>query len=770
MHANGGSTLLTQGWARGVRMGLCAAGLLPFLNLSTSAQTAAPPAVAGFAASASSPAIIAAPRASDAETKFVARMDAAIAPLRDRALAAEDGPRIKEAVARFAANDPAKGREIAGQITDPVGRKLVDWVRLRVGLGDPAEYRRFLEQNHTWPDRNLLTQRMEEAIFTAGGSSRAIREAFAGSEPKSGVGFAALASAYLAEGDNDTARKLAAHAWRTLDIPATFETAFLERFGALLTPADHKRRFDRLSVDDIRWQGERGERLAFARRMVPRLPAAEQARAEARLAVFTRAANAAQLMASQTVEPGSDWGFTFHQIQTLRRTARGAEAAKLMLSVPTDPAVVANLDDWWEERRALAYDALKAGNAALAYDLVKAAGPLSVNPLKDQTFLAGWIAFRYRGDAKTGERHFTELRKAADGPLSLSRGDYWLGRTAEAQGDAARAATHYKAAAQYIDTFHGQLARLKLTGSEQAFEVGLPAGPAAAEIAAFNALDAAQAAVVARRAGVEPGIIRAFLAHFVRSAKTEGEAALTAHLAEALGDTQMAVRVGKLAISRGFALYNYAYPIHPMPAFHALRQPPEPALLLAIARQESEFNTRTVSGAGAKGILQVMTVTAQHVCRDYKIRCEIDRLLADPSYNAMIASAYIGDRMAEFQGSYVLAFAGYNAGPGRARQWIGEFGDPRDPKVDPIDWIHRIPFEETREYVQKVLANVQVYRSRIGEPVRALRISEDLVRARGQQSAAPRGAAAAATAPVHEPAAPRDPPPAATPGFPQSDR
>ena len=159
---------------------------------------------------------------------------------------------------------------------------------------------------------------------------------------------------------------------------------------------------------------------------------------------------------------------------------------------------------------------------------------------------------------------------------------------------------------------------------------------------------------------------------------------------------------------------------------------PEMALLLGIARQESEFNGQTMSGAGARGILQVMPITARHVCKDYKIKCDIPRLMTDNSYNTMMAAAYIGDRMREFGGSYVLGFAGYNAGPGRARQWIREFGDPRDPKVDPIDWIHRIPFEETREYVQKVMSNVQMYRARLGSGPVALQIAEDLARARGQ--------------------------------------
>jgi soluble lytic murein transglycosylase len=197
-----------------------------------------------------------------------------------------------------------------------------------------------------------------------------------------------------------------------------------------------------------------------------------------------------------------------------------------------------------------------------------------------------------------------------------------------------------------------------------------------------------------------------------------------------IGDTQMSLRIAKAAIARGQNLIIYGYPVHPFPAYKPLRKPPELAFLLGLARQETEFETQTVSGAGAKGLLQVMTVTAKHVCRDYKIKCDLKRLLPDKAYNASIASAYVADRMDEFDGSYVLGLAGYNAGPGRARQWIRENGDPRDPKVDPLDWIERIPITETREYVTKVMSNIQIYRARLGAESTALRVEEDLVRAR----------------------------------------
>jgi soluble lytic murein transglycosylase len=209
-----------------------------------------------------------------------------------------------------------------------------------------------------------------------------------------------------------------------------------------------------------------------------------------------------------------------------------------------------------------------------------------------------------------------------------------------------------------------------------------------------------------------------------------------------LGDTQAAVRIGKSAIARGFNLIYYAYPVHRLPAYTPLRRPPEVAFILGIARQESEFNIATFSGAGARGILQVMPVTARHICHDYKLKCDIPRLMKDAAYNTMMGSAYIADRMDEFSGSYVLTLAGYNAGPGRAREWIKEFGDPRESGVDPIDWIHRIPIEETREYVQKVLSNIQVYRARLGE-TNAVRLNADLARAAGAPPAKSSTAASA---------------------------
>lgn len=667
------------------------------------------------------------------EAAHIARLDEALAPVRNYAPSVEDAKRIKEAVSAAAKANMVRFIELKGEVQDPVGVKLLDWVRLRFGYGEAAEYRTFLNANPLWPERSLMTQRMEEALFTQGGSASSIKSFFKDAPPQSGIGYAALASAYLAEDNKTEARKHAAKAWREYSIPGLLETGFLKRFGDLLTEADHKWRFDRMTTDDVRWAGNRADRATFARRVIPLLSEKEQKKALARLAVFNKAANARTLMAAIPAEPG-DTGLAYHRIQLLRKADKTEDAAKLILSYPPDPEKIAVIDEWWAERRQLAYSALNSGKYKLAYDLTKDAGPLTVNPLKEQTFMAGWIAFRYLKDPASAEKHFRDLAKAADGPLSRAKAAYWLGRIAEKRGDKAAATENYQTAAKEVDTFHGLLAMKKLDPDRTSIDIKPPKQPSAEQIEKFNNLDAVKAVVLARKAGLSREYTRGFLTSLRIGLPSEEEAGMIAHLADAIGDTQMSLRIAKSAIAKGQNLLTYGYPMHPFPAYKPLTNPPELAFLLGIARQETEFEANTVSGAGAKGLLQVMTVTANHVCRDYKIKCDIPRLMTDNAYNAMIASAYIADRMGEFGGSYVLGLAGYNAGPGRARQWVRAFGDPRDPDVDPIDWIERIPITETREYVTKVLSNIQIYRARTGQGDKALMIDKDLERARGDHT------------------------------------
>ncbi len=665
-----------------------------------------------------------------AEQRYLARLDELVAPVRDLTPDPADVQKLKDAVRLNGTADQNGARAIRAQIADPAARKLADWLALRAGAGDVSDFTRFIETNPAWPERNLLQRRAEEQLLSSGGNAQRIKAFFNGGEPRTGSGYAALASAFLAEGNQAEARRFAAEAWRNHDMATSFEKGFLERFGAMLTPADHKRRFDRLLIDTSRFAAERTTRATTAARVVPLLSEPERKKAEARLAIYLRTKTAAPLLAKLPADADGkmDWGLAFQRVQHQRRGDQDEAAWKLLSTTPKDAAALVNPDEWWSERRAAAYDALRAGKYDAAYALVTDGTGLSVNPLKEQAFLAGWIALRFLKKPDVAVIHLEASRTSADGPLSKARGEYWTGRALETLGRKADAHRRYEAAAKIVDSFHGQLARQKLQpGRALDIRVGPPAMPTAEQARRFVELDSVRAAVIATKAGLDRNIRVALFAHLRSHLESEAEVALLAHLAAALGDVQTSLRVGKTGIARGMNLILYAYPVHAFPAYSPLRDPPEKAMLLAIARQETEFNHTIVSSAGARGLLQVMPVTAQHICRDHKIKCDLPRLLTDNAYNATIASAYIGDRMAELRGSYVLGLVAYNAGPGRARQWIRELGDPREANVDPIDWIERIPIEETREYVKKVLSNVQVYRARLDDAT-ALRLEDDLVR------------------------------------------
>ena len=343
---------------------------------------------------------IAKPSLLAAEMEHVARFDALIAPVRDTQPSLEDATRLRDAMA--STSNLQQTRALRDQLKEPAARKLVDWALSRGGSGSARDIKAFLETNPNWPSRDLITQRSEEQLFVGGGSAREIKSFFDKGAPKTAIGHAALASAFLAEGDEAQAAQLAGAAWRRSDLPASLEAGFLQRFGKLLREDDHKARFDRYMIDNTRWSNDRTDRAAIAKRVLPFLGESERKKADARMAAYLRQPTADALMAAAAADATSatkpDWGLAFQLAQWHRRAGRLDAAVKILRDAPTDAAVAGNLDEWWEERRLAAYDALKGGKPSVAYDIVKSAGALSVNQAKDQSFLAGWIALRHVND------------------------------------------------------------------------------------------------------------------------------------------------------------------------------------------------------------------------------------------------------------------------------------------------------------------------------------------------------------------------------------
>ncbi|MEO0496570.1 MAG: lytic transglycosylase domain-containing protein, partial [Pseudomonadota bacterium] len=418
----------------------------------------------------------------------------------------------------------------------------------------------------------------------------------------------------------------------------------------------------------------------------------------------------------------NDAGLIFSRIQHLRRTDRPREAARLLLSAPRDPNILVDPDEWWVERRLISRDMLDLGDATTAYNLVAGHSATGRRAKVDAEFHAGWYALRFLGNRSRAEQHFANILRASSQPLSVSRANYWLGRTAEADGNRRRAGQFYRAAAAHPGTFYGQLASAKIGVRKLNLRRKRASAGDRANFARrpmVQAIKALENAGYGWRAGL-------LYRHLGRTLNSPGEIALLALNAERRGDFNLALQVGKLAYTRGLPADTLAFPLGVIPASANISSVGK-ALAYSIARQESAFRADAKSPAGALGLLQLLPSTAKGVASRNGLRYSKAALTRDPALNATLGAAYLAEQRAKFNGSYVLTFAAYNAGPGRATEWVSRFGNPAGRSVEEVvDWIERIPFTETRNYVMRIMENYQVYKTRIGGS--GLTIVDDLRR------------------------------------------
>src|SRR6266700_3382037 len=420
-----------------------------------------------------------------------------------------------------------------------------------------------------------------------------------------------------------------------------------------------------------------------------------------------------------------DHGYMFSRIQWLRRNERIPEAAGLLLAAPRDPAVLHNLDEWWIERRLICRKMLDLGDPQTAYRIARDAAPPPREIYRgEQQFTAGWIALRFLNDPQLAMPHFAGIAQGITNPITLARSEYWQGRAAEAAHRLEQARAHYEASARYPTAYYGQIARGRLGLAEIALR-RLPE-LSSAQHGALADLDVLRAAEMLYAAGAHH-LILPFVADL-------GDRMPDAHALEALAritesheDARAMLLVGKGAVAQGLALDAYAFPTFGVPNFGAIGPEVDRSIIYSIVRQESAFDQNDVSTAQAMGLMQVTPEAGRHVACRFGVRYDQKKLRHDAVYNTQMGAAELGELLQIYRGSYILAFAAYNAGQGRVKEWLERYGDPRDPAVDPIDWVERIPFAETRNYVERVMENLQVYRIRLGGGSR-LMIEADLYR------------------------------------------
>ena len=611
--------------------------------------------------------------------------------------------------------DPAAATVAAYALPDPIDIKIVDWLVATSG-SDAVPASRILtisQKLHDWPGQGLLRLRYEQAVAREDLAPADVIKALGASPPSSDSATIALAQAYVANGRPKDAVALVRSFWRTEDISQANEKTVLSEFGDLLTAADHKARMDRLL-----YEGRSDEAL----RVAALLGKDQIALAKA---VVSTIKNRKTAYKELTALPGSvrdDPLALYSRIQALRRAEKTDDAANLILSAPRDAGKLVDPDAWWIERRLISRALIEDGEAKLAYRVVTGHSAESATYRAEAEFHAGWYALEFLHDPTTAANHFAEIATISTMPLSLSRAEYWMGRAAAAAGDKAGATVHFKRAGAYPTTFYGQLALARLGNTQ--LRLSQPPAPGTDARDRFANRELVKVIRHLEAAGRESSV-GLFYRHLADTLKDPAEISLLAAMAATDGQYQTALQIGKTAAVRGMPVETLAFPTSAIPA--ATKTPKvEKSVVYAIARQESAFNPAAISRAGARGLLQLMPTTAKQVAKNLGMPYSKTRLTSDAAYNATLGAAHLGDLVDDFGGSYVLTFAAYNAGASRVAQWVKQHGDPRDPKIDVVDWIEMIPFTETRNYVQRVMENLQVYRARLGEP--ALVIEADLRR------------------------------------------
>jgi soluble lytic murein transglycosylase len=591
---------------------------------------------------------------------------------------------------------------------NPVASAVSEWRALsQSGNYSFSSYASFLINHPGFPDANTMRKNAEKAIRPDGESSDQIIGFFRRYPPLSATASLRFAEALSARGLRDQARTEARNAWIGGALSPEDEGRVLTGFANAILPPDHDTRMDRLLWDRA---------TTAAARQLPLTSPQKRAVFEARLAMLTKAPDAAEKSALVFDSARNDAGFLADRNWWQRNTAQLLASRELLaapralLSPPRDPG------KWLDVLYVTAKAASNDGQYALAYNIARqlpetypAGTVVSERPFAerdtytDLAWLGGQAAMTQLGRPQDAIALFNLYANAAQSAQTRAKGFYWAGRAAEAAGRSELATQYYTSAGTYFDQFHGQLALERL---------GKPVAPpqavraieiSAAERAAFENSSLVQAAKYLGAQGEWRDQTR-FIRAIAAKATTDRDSVLTAELAQKINRPDLAVMVGRNARAAGLGDYLRT-------AFPQVNVPDEIAgswtMIHAIARQESQFDRQIVSHAGARGLMQLMPGTARQTAPVAGLNYD-PAALYETSYNVRLGSTYFGQMMDRYGGSYVLAVAAYNAGPGNVDRWLRTIGDPRSG-TDVMAWIERIPLSETRDYVQRVLENAVIY-------------------------------------------------------------
>jgi soluble lytic murein transglycosylase len=622
---------------------------------------------------------------------------------------------FRQALQAAMSGDVERAESLRAGLTDPVARKVVLWAL----VDQDGERLPFLEVDQArrdlwgWPRAPRRQAVAEKAMAAQSMPPSQVVAWFKGEKPQSAEGAMALAGAYQASGRTDDAVSLIKYFWREKVFEAEPQAQMLARFGPMLTQDDHIQRAELLLY---------GAQGPAARDMIPLLPADQQELARVRMAVREGLSGAELTVENLPASLQDDPGLTYERARRLLRERQGPLALALAPRLPPFPPGADAGSAVWSVRKQLIGVALGQHDYQTAYQLAAHNGMSGGSDFAEAEFFAGWLAMTRLGKASDAEKHFAHIQEVGSSPITQSRALYWRARAVEAAGDDPIGARDlYAQAAQYQTAFYGQLAAEKVGQTE--LIIGHDPIPTPADRARFEGRDQIQAIRLLNDAG-EHDLFRVFTLATADTLPKAEEYVLLIDLCRSLGEQDLSMRVARAGAQRGFVLPDRDYPLLTVAVPGGAA---EPALVLAIARQESNFDPGARSGPGARGMMQLMPSTAAVLARRMGEPFSAQRLY-DVDYNIRLGSYYLGGMVDNFGGSYVMATASYNAGPNHMPDWTAACGDPRTTSGDPVNFIECIPFSETRNYVMRVMESMEVYRARMNGGRAPLTLTRDLKR------------------------------------------
>lgn len=638
-------------------------------------------------------------------------------------LSAQEFTRLRSALEAADEGRWSEVRSAIGRLSTPAARQLLRW-RIATDSSANATFEELdaaLTELADWPDRSRMSSLAEAAIDGSNLSNARKIAWLTEAGPRTGDGSIALAEAQRRAGNLDVAIRLVRDAWRTLPLTPKATRTVLASYEPQLTQNDHW-----LRVDLLLWRGDR----SAAQELLPKLTSGRRSLADARIALAQNRRNIDAVVNGVPAEYANDPGLLLERAKWRERRRDDSGARELLDLIRGTDAASAGRDAIWREKHPVVRSLIREGDFARAYALSINHGIASGEGFRDAEWTAGWIALTRLSNPVLAEGHFRTFISGVDTPISTARGYYWLGESLKAQSRTAEAVTAYRSARQSNFTFYGQLAAERLAAmvgepATLSFESISP--PSADERLEFESRPEVLAAILLAETG-RRGTFERFIIQLDDTLSRPSEHQMLFDIAQRFLEPRAALRSAKAGLQRGLVAPDAAYPVVSLPASPGSGSA-EPGLVLALSRQESEFNPRAYSSAGARGLMQLMPRTAQEEARKVGVPFKLTWLTDDPDYNMRLGRNHLDGLVDRFDGSYLLAAAAYNAGASRVQQWIAEFGDPRRD-VDAVEWVENIPFSETRNYVQRVLENLQVYRHRLSGAPTTIQTSKDLKRTR----------------------------------------